>query len=106
LGVNLPAEFTKLCLITLELRSTFGVDWPFASPVGSTQAFCLSNSLVPQSISALFLRLQQMEERLVTRAKVLDVRKLLLCQLLGFCGSSLGVVGHIPLNLSLEELEL
>jgi hypothetical protein len=47
-----------------------------------------------------------MGERLVTRAKVLDVRKLLLGQLLGFDGSSLGVVGYIPLNLSLEELEL
>ena len=46
LGVYIPAEFTKFFLITLELRSTFSVDWPFPSHMGSPHAFCLNKGLV------------------------------------------------------------
>src|SRR5438093_5436151 len=106
LGVDIPAEFLKFCLITLELRSTVSIDWPLPSHTCATDAFCFSKGLVTQGIAARFLCLHRMEELLVTRAHVLDVRKLLIGQLLCFDGSHLGVLCYRQLNLPLEELEL
>src|SRR5262249_23186707 len=46
LGVDMPAEFLKFLLITLELRSPVSVDGSFPSQTCATQAFGLSKDLV------------------------------------------------------------
>src|SRR2546428_871724 len=89
LGIDLPAEFPQFCLITLELRSTVSIDWPFPAHPCATEAFGLSKGLVTQGIAARFLRVQHLEELLIPRAQVLDVRKLLIGYLLGFDGAHL-----------------